>query len=104
MVDPAIGTVMVDGKAVSSVVVEKTFDSIDAAKAKAIDLEVEDAMGMHAFDLRPYLVTCEGRAIGTLEREDASLYLAAGSDGPALVFEGASCFGTEGSYTAVARR
>lgn len=103
-VDPAIGTVTYEGKAASSIELERSFDSLDAANDKAISLELADATGAHTFDLRPYLVHCNGRAIGTVEREDVSLFLASGSDGPSLVFQGASCFGTEGSYTSVVRR
>lgn len=103
-VDPAIGTVEYDGHQVSTVQLEQSFDSIDVAKDKAIDVTVSDAMGSTTFDVRPYLANCAGRAIGTVEREDLSLFIASGSDGLSLVFEGASCFGTEGSYTAAARR
>jgi hypothetical protein len=103
-VDPAIGTVMVDGKAKSSILVEESFESLEAANDEPIDLEVEDAMGVHSFDLRVYLANCRGRAIGEVEREDVALFLASGADGLSLVFQGATCSGTEGSYSAQARR
>jgi hypothetical protein len=104
MVDPAIGTVQVEGKDRSSIVVEQSFDSFDAANDKPIELTVADADGVQTFDLRPYLAHCGARAIGDVEREDVALFLATGANGLDLVFEGASCFGTEGSYSTQAQR